>query len=324
MNWRQLSSDLVTDATQLALRAAIALWGICLSFGLAYLAKELTARWQADSRKEPVGIFTCDCGRAARDYPLRYKEARALLMPPEQLNACIRTWRSRWSWIPEVDLAVMGEIHLLREAGYSARLEEAISRRRLLKRSCRFPGLFVTLEIELNLPLRQGVLYDYTRAAWETPSHERRQTASTRRRSDAAPPTTNLISELFESYCQWITGWQPRTTSLVVHAVVLIGMPTVMCLLAFLAGSREAGIQLLAAVAGALLAATLHVERWLPGTPVALAWVVTLSLVLLLIVPGVLPFFMARQKGAQRVLRVLFYSALVGLFMANLLQKGGR
>lgn len=112
---------------------------------LRALAEELSSKWQADFGDVPVGIFTGDYGRAGRDFPVPYKDARVLIMTPERLDACTRTWRSHWSWIPEVDLVVVDEIHLLGDAGRGARLEGAISRLRRLNPFCRFLGLSATL-----------------------------------------------------------------------------------------------------------------------------------------------------------------------------------
>lgn len=112
---------------------------------LRALAEELSSRWQTEFEPIPVGIFTGDYGRAGKDFPVPYKDAQVMIMTPERLDACTRTWRSHWSWIPEVDLVVVDEIHLLGDAGRGARLEGAINRFRRLNPFCRFLGLSATL-----------------------------------------------------------------------------------------------------------------------------------------------------------------------------------
>src|SRR6185369_4923293 len=62
---------------------------------LRALAGELTARWQERFSPVAVGIFTGDFGRLS-SYPVAFREARLLVMTPERLDACTRTWRVHW------------------------------------------------------------------------------------------------------------------------------------------------------------------------------------------------------------------------------------
>jgi helicase len=112
---------------------------------LRALAEELVNRWAKEFAGTPVGIFTGDYGQAGRDFPTSYRDARVLIMTPERLDVCTRNWRSHWSWIPEVDLLVVDEVHLLADRGRGARLEGALSRFRRLNPFCRILGLSATL-----------------------------------------------------------------------------------------------------------------------------------------------------------------------------------
>ena len=112
---------------------------------LRALAEELNTKWGESMQDTPVGIFTGDYGPQGRTNPVSYDDARLLIMTPERLDACTRNWRSHWSWIPEVDLVVIDELHLLGDPGRGARLEGAISRLRRLNPFVRFLGLSATL-----------------------------------------------------------------------------------------------------------------------------------------------------------------------------------
>jgi helicase len=130
---------------------------------LRALAEELSGRWRAELGEDKVGIFTGDYGRTGREYPLAYKDAHVLIMTPERLDACTRVWRSHWDWIPEVDLVVVDEIHLLGDSGRGARLEGTISRLGRLNPFCRFLGLSATLGNRGELAdWLQGVEYEST------------------------------------------------------------------------------------------------------------------------------------------------------------------
>jgi helicase len=112
---------------------------------LRALATELTAKWRRQFSSSTVGIFTGDYGATGKPYPVPFQEAHLLVMTPERLDACTRMWRSHWSWIPQVDLVVVDELHLLGDRLRGARLEGALSRFRRLNPFTRFLGLSATL-----------------------------------------------------------------------------------------------------------------------------------------------------------------------------------
>src|SRR4051812_7801971 len=80
---------------------------------LRALAAEVTERWSRSMDGISVGVFTGDFGTPAKSFPVPFDKAQVLVMTPERLDACTRAWRSHWNWIPEVDLLVIDEVHLL-------------------------------------------------------------------------------------------------------------------------------------------------------------------------------------------------------------------
>lgn len=133
-----LSSHAIRDSLESGHRA------IYLS-PLRALAEELAVRWTSDFSGFNVGIFTGDYGPQGKAVPVPYEKSNLLIMTPERLDACTRSWRSHWAWLPQVDLVVVDEIHLLGDPGRGARLEGAISRLRRLNPFVRFLGLSATL-----------------------------------------------------------------------------------------------------------------------------------------------------------------------------------
>ena len=112
---------------------------------LRALAEELVSDWAKEFTGFKVGVFTGDYGRGGVAFPTPYRDARVLIMTPDRLDVCTRTWRSHWNWIPEVDLVVVDEVHLLGDHGRGARLEGALSRLRRLNPFCRILALSATL-----------------------------------------------------------------------------------------------------------------------------------------------------------------------------------
>lgn len=95
---------------------------------LRALASELAARWQGRFGASRVGVFTGDYGAGRERQQVSFSDAQLLVMTPERLDACTRAWRTHWSWLPEVDLVVVDEFHLLGERQRGARLEGTLSR----------------------------------------------------------------------------------------------------------------------------------------------------------------------------------------------------
>jgi helicase len=111
---------------------------------LRALANELLQRWRATFRGFEVGVFTGEYGQR-QAYPVPFETARLLIMTPERLDACTRHWRSHWSWLPQIDLLVVDELHLLGDPGRGARLEGALLRMRRLNPFMQLLGLSATL-----------------------------------------------------------------------------------------------------------------------------------------------------------------------------------
>lgn len=112
---------------------------------LRALANEIHPTWQEQFAPYEVGIFTGDYGKDGQKIPVSFANAKVLIMTPERLDACTRNWRSHWHWIPEVDLIVIDEVHLLGDLHRGARLEGAINRFRRLNPFSKYLCLSATL-----------------------------------------------------------------------------------------------------------------------------------------------------------------------------------
>lgn len=111
---------------------------------LRALGAELATRWR-DRFNASVGLFTGDYGVPGRPYPIAFQNSSVLIMTPERLDACTRTWRTHWKWIPDIDLIVADELHLLGDSNRGGRLEGALSRFRRINPFVRILGLSATL-----------------------------------------------------------------------------------------------------------------------------------------------------------------------------------
>ncbi len=111
---------------------------------LRALAAELATRWRLRFPDHPVGVCTGDVLGSGGQSP-SFADARLLVMTPERLDLCTRAWRTHWHWLPEVDLVIADELHLLGDAHRGGRLEGTLSRLRRLNPFARILGLSATL-----------------------------------------------------------------------------------------------------------------------------------------------------------------------------------
>jgi helicase len=108
-------------------------------------ADELEERWLKRFATVPVGAYSGARARAGGRSEVPYHSARVLIMTPERLDACTRWWRSHWTWLPEVELVVVDEFHLLADPSRGPRLEGTLGRVRRLNPLARVLALSATL-----------------------------------------------------------------------------------------------------------------------------------------------------------------------------------
>ncbi len=94
---------------------------------LRALADQQATRWHDRFSDYNVGVFTGDTIQMSSNKN-SYKNSDLLIMTPERLDACLRNWRSHWSWIPEVNLLVVDEFHLLGQLQRGPHLEGTLTR----------------------------------------------------------------------------------------------------------------------------------------------------------------------------------------------------
>jgi helicase len=133
---------------------------------LRAMAEELSNRW-CERFSGSVGVFTGDTSQQSFQQSgrqtVQYSRAQLLVMTPEKLDVCTRHWRQHWSWIPEVDLLVVDELHLLGDDQRGARLEATVLRFLRLNPFARVIGLSATLGNRAELAdWLGGIEYQHT------------------------------------------------------------------------------------------------------------------------------------------------------------------
>lgn len=128
---------------------------------LKALADEKHEAWKKRFAGYNIGLFTGDVITGySRKMPCSYKNAHIYIMTPERLDACMRNWRAHWSWIPEIDLLVIDEFHLLGDPHRGPRLEGTITRVLRLNPFARILGLSATMSnVDQLADWLQGVHY---------------------------------------------------------------------------------------------------------------------------------------------------------------------
>ena len=111
---------------------------------LRALASEKYNEFKRRFPNSKVGVFT---GETIQKYTTKgsYSSSQILIMTPERLDACMRNWRSHWNWIPDVNLVVIDEFHILGQPQRGPRLEGTITRLIRLNPFVRIIGLSATM-----------------------------------------------------------------------------------------------------------------------------------------------------------------------------------
>ena len=127
---------------------------------LAYQQKE---NWNHRFSNYTIGVFTGETIQKSNTKSC-YSKSQILIMTPERLDACMRNWRSHWSWIPDVSLVIIDEFHILGAPDRGPRLEGTITRLMRLNPFLKIIGLSATIPNvnELSLWL-DGISY---RSTW--------------------------------------------------------------------------------------------------------------------------------------------------------------
>lgn len=99
--------------------------------------------------------------------------------------------------------------------------------------------------------------------------------------------------------------------------MLVFALPLVVCAVAFRRGSRSAIVQWFCLTLGVLAALSIPVGT-VPRNDHLRVWLLTISAVLVVSSPAVLPFFLARKYGNQNRLRVAFYMVLAGILLVAL------
>lgn len=111
---------------------------------LRALAQQQQEHWKKRYSNHKVGAFTGDTANKVSKTN-NYSSSDILIMTPERFDACLRNWRTHWSWIPNVNLIIIDEFHIFNQGYRGARLEGAMTRMIRLNPFVRFIALSATM-----------------------------------------------------------------------------------------------------------------------------------------------------------------------------------
>ena len=111
---------------------------------LRALAAQQQERWTKRFQGYQIGVFTGETIQKS-SAKASYSKSQILIMTPERLDACMRNWRTHWTWIPDVSLVVIDEYHIMSQPQRGARLEGTITRLIRLNPFVRIFGLSATM-----------------------------------------------------------------------------------------------------------------------------------------------------------------------------------
>jgi len=132
--------------------------------------------------------------------------------------------------------------------------------------------------------------------------------------------TEDSLSGVYRAYIEWCNALSPATVSFLARAFVILFVPSLICSLTFFhLRLRSVAIQWAALLVGLFVA----FEIPLPVVDVQSlprAWIITLSLFVLVVMPGLLGWLVTRTVGGRRRVTVALYVSLSLAFLANLMR----
>ena len=111
---------------------------------LKALASQQQESWKEKFQGHTVGVFTGDTAGGGRP-KTGYEKCDILIMTPERLDGCMRSWRRHWAWITQLGIAVFDEFHLIGQKERGPRMEGTITRLVRLNPFVRIIGLSATM-----------------------------------------------------------------------------------------------------------------------------------------------------------------------------------
>ena len=111
---------------------------------LKALASQQQESWKEKFQGYTVGVFTGDTTGGGRP-KTGYEKCDILIMTPERLDGCMRSWRRHWAWITQLGIAVFDEFHLIGQKERGPRMEGTITRLVRLNPFVRVVGLSATM-----------------------------------------------------------------------------------------------------------------------------------------------------------------------------------
>ena len=111
---------------------------------LKALASQQQESWKEKFQGYTVGVFTGDTAGGGRP-KTGYEKCDILIMTPERLDGCMRSWRRHWAWITQLGIAVFDEFHLIGQKERGPRMEGTITRLVRLNPFVRIIGLSATM-----------------------------------------------------------------------------------------------------------------------------------------------------------------------------------
>lgn len=128
----------------------------------------------------------------------------------------------------------------------------------------------------------------------------------------------DILTRLYENLLISTESLDPTIWDFLRQATLLFACATMCVVIAFAYGSRSVTIARICAVTGALLSFSIPTRLFDVYRPALKAWFLMIFIILLVSLPRLLALWLTPKYGTQVKLSVLFYAALIILFLVNL------
>jgi len=127
----------------------------------------------------------------------------------------------------------------------------------------------------------------------------------------------DIFHQSYESYIQWAGRISDTRLITLMRVTLLFAVPTLVFYWTFITNYRRGFGRIFVSLVG--IGVVLWMPLQVPWECMARAWILTICVLLLLYLPGAIPFLVFKEAGRQRRFRTALYGLLLVLLLVGMI-----
>ena len=127
----------------------------------------------------------------------------------------------------------------------------------------------------------------------------------------------DIYHQLYESYIQWAGCVSDTWLITLMRITLLFAVPTIVFYWTFITNYRRGFARVFVSIIG--IGVVLWIPLQVPSEELTRAWILAICVLLLLYLPGAIPFLVFKEAGRQRRFRTALYGLLLVLLLVGMI-----